>query len=34
MSWDLLGVFFGLGVVLIVAHALYRRFAAPGRHTE
>jgi hypothetical protein len=24
MSWDLLAVFFGFGVVLIVSHALYR----------
>lgn len=31
MSWDLLWVFFGLGIVLIVVHAVYRRFFAPDR---
>jgi hypothetical protein len=29
MSWDLLGVFFGIGCVLIVGHALYRLILAP-----
>ncbi len=29
MSWDLLWVFFGLGVALIVGHALYRMLFAP-----
>jgi len=29
MSWDLLWVFFGLGFVLIVGHALYRLILAP-----
>lgn len=29
MSWDLLWVFFALGVALIAVHALYRRFLAP-----
>ena len=29
MSWDLLWVFFGLGVALIAAHALYRLILAP-----
>jgi hypothetical protein len=29
MSWDLLWVFFGLGCVLIVGHALYRLILAP-----
>jgi hypothetical protein len=28
-SWDLIGVFFGLGVAVILLHALYRRFLAP-----
>ena len=28
MSWDLLWVFFGLGCVLIVGHALYRLILA------
>jgi type IV secretory pathway TrbD component len=31
MSWDLLWVFFGLGLAFIVAHALYRWLAAPER---
>jgi hypothetical protein len=29
MSWDLIGVFFGLGVAVIVVHAVYRRWLAP-----
>jgi formate dehydrogenase subunit gamma len=29
MSWDLLWVFIGLGLVLIVAHAAYRLLLAP-----
>jgi len=29
MSWDLVGVFFALGCVLIVGHALYRLILAP-----
>lgn len=29
MSWDLIGVFFGLGVVVIVVHATYRWLFAP-----
>lgn len=29
MSWDLLWVFVGLGLVLIVGHALYRLVLAP-----
>jgi hypothetical protein len=29
MSWDLLWVFFGLGVALILGHALYRLILAP-----
>jgi hypothetical protein len=29
MSWDLLWVFFGLGVAVIVIHAVYARWFAP-----
>ena len=29
MSWDLLWVFIGIGLVLIVAHAVYRQLLAP-----
>ena len=29
MSWDLLWVFIGIGLVLIVAHAVYRLLLAP-----
>ena len=29
LSWDLLPLFFGLGVALIVCHLLYRWLAAP-----
>jgi hypothetical protein len=29
MSWDLLWVFFALGCVLIVGHALYKALLAP-----
>lgn len=29
-SWDLVWVFFGIGAVLIVAHAVYRRFFVRG----
>lgn len=31
MSWDLIWVFVGLGVLMIAAHALYRAFLAPRR---
>lgn len=31
MSWDLLWVFVGLGLALIVGHALYRLILAPKR---
>jgi len=31
MSWDLLWVFVGLGLVLIAGHALYRLVLAPKR---
>lgn len=30
MSWDLLPLFFGAGVVLILGHLLYRWLLAPG----
>lgn len=29
MSWDLLWIFFGLGIGFIVVHALYRWLLAP-----
>ena len=29
MSWDLIGIFFGLGLACIAVHALYRFFLAP-----
>ena len=28
MSWDLIGVFFGLGCLLIIGHAIYRSLLA------
>ena len=31
VSWDLIYVFFALGCVLIVGHALYRLLLAPKR---
>jgi len=31
VSWDLIWVFFGLGCLLIVGHALYRLMLAPKR---
>lgn len=31
VSWDLLPVFFGVGVVLIVGHAAYRALVAQRR---
>jgi hypothetical protein len=31
LSWDLLPVFFFAGVVIVLAHAAYRRFLAPKR---
>jgi hypothetical protein len=34
MSWDLLWVFFGLGVALITIHALYRWLFAPARRPD
>jgi hypothetical protein len=30
LSWDLIGVFFGLGLAVIVVHAVYRRWFAPN----
>lgn len=29
MSWDLIPYFFGLGLVIIIAHAVYSRWFAP-----
>lgn len=34
MSWDLIGVFFGLGLAVIVTHALYRWLLAPRKESE
>ena len=31
MSWDLLAVFFGAGVVLVILHALYAWLIAPRK---
>lgn len=31
VSWDLLGVFFGIGLAFIVAHMVYSRFFSPPR---
>lgn len=33
VSWDLLPVFFGLGLAVIVVHALWRVLAAPRGHS-
>lgn len=33
LSWDLLWVFFGAGLVIIVLHALYMFFLAPKNKT-
>ena len=32
VSWDLIWVFFGAGLVLICVHAVYRRWFAPPRN--
>jgi len=34
MSWDLLGVFVGLGLAVIVVHAVYRWLFAPSSDAE
>jgi hypothetical protein len=34
ISWDLLPWFFGLGVALILIHAIYRGFFAPSGDSE
>lgn len=34
LSWDLIPVFFALGLVIIVGHAVYSRWFAPRRHPE
>jgi hypothetical protein len=31
MSWDLIPVFFGLGLAIIAAHLAWRRWLAPRR---
>lgn len=33
-SWDLIGVFFALGLAVIVVHAVYRWFFAPRSKPE
>jgi hypothetical protein len=33
-SWDLLPVFFGLGLAVIVVHTLWRWLAAPRGHSD
>jgi len=33
VSWDLIGVFFALGLAVIVVHAVYRRFFAPSNES-
>ena len=34
MSWDLIGVFFGLGLAAIVVHAVYRWLFAPRSESD
>jgi hypothetical protein len=34
MSWDLIPVFFGLGLAVIVVHIVYRRWFAPRGDSE
>jgi len=34
VSWDLIWVFFAVGVAVIVLHALYKAFLAPRRPTD
>jgi hypothetical protein len=34
MSWDLLWVFFGIGVAFITIHAIYRWFFVPARRPD
>jgi hypothetical protein len=34
MSWDLIGLFFGLGLAVIVVHAVYRWFFAPRSESD
>jgi hypothetical protein len=33
-SWDLIGVFFGLGLAVIVIHAVYRWLFVPRSESE
>lgn len=30
ISWDLIGVFFGIGLAIIVVHLVYRQWFAPA----
>jgi hypothetical protein len=34
VSWDLIGIFFGLGLAFIVIHAIYRWLFAPPSEPE
>jgi len=34
MSWDLIPVFFGLGLAVILGHAIYSRWFAPRNDSE
>ena len=34
MSWDLLPLFLGAGVVFVLGHMLYRLLLAPGKHSK
>jgi len=34
VSWDLIPVFFGLGLAIIVVHAVYRRWFMPRGDAE
>lgn len=34
VSWDLIGVFFGLGLAVIVVHLVYRWWFAPRGDSE
>jgi hypothetical protein len=34
MSWDLIGVFFGLGLAVILIHAAWRRLLAPRGESD
>jgi hypothetical protein len=34
VSWDLIAVFFGFGLAVIVVHTLYRRLLAPRSESD